>query len=266
MPLYANTNDVNLLRDIMLQSGKLYARKFEFVGKGTVGTPGAAAVITLTGATFANDEYNGYQLNIVDDASLMATVDIDDSIADTSITVDTTASIQVLDESTVGGFTAATEYDLYILGDEKFFGYSDQNVDIEENTVSFKTGNIPEEEIREDTVSIVQGYSGTLRSFGADTQAEIFALTAYGSQTNQNQYHGGNEPAVRPFWALSLRMDNVLGQAYEIAAFKAQFFPNGPVNTSEAEYKNIPYRTKWFIDTLRDSGKVNKWKIKQATA
>lgn len=263
MPLYTSENDVNLLRDILLQSGKLYAKKYYFLGKGTMGTPGAAAVVTLTGATMADDAYNGYQLFIVDDDSKLSYVDIDDTVANTSITVDTTSTKLTEDDSTAGSFTASAVYDLYILGTELFFGYSDQQLDFEESRVQFETGEIPAKIIREDTIRIVLGFSGNLRSLGADPWSEIYGLTQFGSQTNQKQYHGGSAPAVRPFWALSLRMDNVNGQQFEVAGFKTLLYPNGPVNFNEEAYKVTPYQAKFFIDTLRDTDKVNSWKIRQ---
>ncbi|KKL04639.1 hypothetical protein LCGC14_2614060, partial [marine sediment metagenome] len=64
-------------------------------------------------------------------------------------------------------------YDLYILGDEKFLGYSDQQLDYEEETIPFETGEIPAEQIREDTIRTVHGFSGNLRNFGADIFTEI---------------------------------------------------------------------------------------------
>ena len=266
MGLYTSVNDTNLLRDIMLQSGKLKGRQYIFLGKGTMGTPGATAVITLiNGGTFLVNAYNGYKLHIVDDNSVMSVVDIDATTADTSITVDTTATKLISDETTAGTFTIAINYDLYILGDEKFLGYSDQQLDYEEETIPFETGEIPAEQIREDTIRTVHGFSGNLRNFGADIFTEIFAMTSYGLQTNKIQIHGGNAPAVRNDWQLFMEMNNVAGHTNKIEFFKGQFFSNGAINTSEEGYKVSPYIFKAFIDTLRDSNLVNKWRIIQNT-
>ncbi len=266
MGLYTSENDVNLLRDIMLQSGKIKGREYFMEGKGTVGTPGVSCVITLTNPpTFAEDALNGYKLYIVDDDSDLCIVDIDDSVANTSITVDTTATKEVSDETTAGTFTASTEYDLYILKDEKFLGYSDQQLDYEEETIDFNTGDIPRKRVRSDTLGIILGFSGNLRNFGADLFSEIFGLTSYGSQTNKKQYHGGNTPAVRSDWQLTMEMKNVKGHDWTVQFFKGQFFSNGALNTSEEGYKIAPYMFKSFIDTLRDSDNVNQWRIIQNT-
>jgi len=265
MPLYTSTSDPNLLRDIMLQSGKVFGRQWVLgPTTGTMGTPGAAAAIAISG-TYADDEFNGNPLYIVDDNSKLCTVDIDDTAANTSITVDTTSALLVEDESTPGTFTASGVYDLYILGAEKFLGFSDQQLDVEEETVEFESGAVPVEVLREDTIKNVLGISGNLRNFGANLMAEPYALTQYGDQTNQIQQHGGGVPALRGDWALRIFLEDVNGFDWNIYAFKTNFFSNGAVNLSEQGYKVTPYRAKWYEDTLRDSRLVNKWKIIQAT-
>ena len=128
MSFYASDAAAALAQDILLKCGKLYAKKYEFEGVGTVGTPGAACVITISG-TFADDYYNGMTLYIKDDTNYLCTVTIDDSAANTSITVDTTASLRIADNTTAGSFTASTAYDIYILGSEQFVGYSTQSLD-----------------------------------------------------------------------------------------------------------------------------------------
>ncbi len=266
MSFYVNTADTNLLRDIMLQSGKFFVYKWEFEGKGTMGTPGASAVITLTDPpTFANDAFNNMTLFLRDDNDILASVNIDDSIADTSVTVDTTAANKVSDEATAGSWTAATVYDMYVQGTKVFFGYSDQQVDFEEETIDFLSGEIPREIIRSDTLGIVAGFSGNARNFGQINFSEIYSMTTYGSQANQLQSHGGFTPAARANWTARLEFNNVKIKLNTVEFFKGTLFPNGAVNTSEEGYKITPYIFKASRDTLRDSGAVDMWRIIQST-
>lgn len=266
MGLYINTSDTNLLRDIMLQSGKLYLYKHEFIGKGTTGTVGATCVITLTSPdTFVDDAYNGMTLLLKDDNGVLCSVNIDDSVADTSVTADTTAALLVSDETTAGTFTDATEYNMYIKGNKRFLGYSDQQVDYEEEKISFFTGDIARKKVRTDTLGIVAGFSGNVRNFGAELFGEIFGMQNYGSQTNQIQKHGGFQPISRDFYTASLEMKNVEDKDNFVEFFKGQLFPNGAVNTSEEAYKIAPYIFESVEDSIRDNDNVNMWRIIQNT-
>jgi len=268
MSFYTGTTDTNLLRDIMLQSGKLYVKKWEYDSKGTTGTVGATCAISLdSGAVTTDDEFNNMTLFIVDDNGVLCSVNIDDSTASgDTITVDTTSCNKVSDESTAGAFTNSTEYDMYILGTEEFVGYSDQQLDYEEERIDFMTGDIAHKRVRSDALGIVAGFSGNVRSFGAEILKEIYGMTTYGDQTNKIQVHGGNQPAVRSDYAVILKMDNVKGHNWEIEFFKGQFYANGAITTSADEYKMIPYKVDAFIDTLRDSDNVNMWRLTQNTA
>lgn len=265
MSFYASNSAAALAEDILLKCGQLFVKKYEYEGSGTVGTPGAACVITLaTGSVSADDVFNGMTLHIRDDNGALCTVTIDDSAtaADT-ITVDTTSANKVSDEATAGSFTASTAYNLYILGTEQFVGYSTQNLDYEEETVEFLDCN---EKVRDDTTRVVLGFSGDAKNFSAEkTFAEIFSLTQYGSQTSQSQYHGGFSPPTRSYYQATLRTENVMADQVEITLFKGQFFANGAIDFSAAgEYKIVPYSFKAVKDVLRDSTAVNGWSIKEA--
>lgn len=264
MSFYANDSAAALAEDILLKCGKLYSKKYEYDSTGVMGTPGASAVITISG-TFVDDYYNGMTAYIQDDNDKLCYVDIDDSAANTSITVDTTSSVLVEDESTAGTFTASATYNLYILGTEKFVGYSTQTLDYEEETVEFLDCN---EKVRDDITKVIMGFSGDCKNFSAEkTFANIFGLTEYGSQTNQNQYHGGFSPPTKTFYQVYCKTENVVDEDIQIAFFKGQFFGNGSVDLSAAgEYKVVPYSFKAVKDPLRDSSAVNGWSIKEATA
>jgi len=264
MSFYASDSAVALAQDILLKCGKLYVKKYEHEGVGVVGTPGAACVITLTG-TFIVDYFNTMTLFIKDDNSKLCYVTIDATVADTSITVDTTASKLVSDDTTAGTFTAATSYNLYILGKEEFFGYSSQSLDSEEEVVEFLDCN---EKIRDDVIKVVLGFSGDCKNFSTEkTFSNIFNLTLYGGQTGQKQYHGGLTPPVKSFYQAICKTENVQDESIQIALFKGQFFSNGAVDlSSPGEYKIIPYSFKAVKDALRDSGAVNAWSITESTS
>jgi len=264
MGFYTNDSVAALATDIMLQCGKLYAKPFRVETTGTMGTPGATAAITLTAGVSVDDLYNGDTLYIVDDNSKLCTVAIDDSIATGgTIIVDTTASLLIEDNTTAGSFTSTVVYNLYILGDEEFVGYSTQSLDYEEETAEFLDCN---EKVRDDITKVVLGFSGDCKNFATDkTFANVFGLTEYGSQTGQVEYHGGFSPATKAVWQVTLKATDVNSKQHQIQLFKGSFFSGGAIDFSAAgEYKIVPYSFKAVKDTLRDSSALNGWSVKEA--
>jgi hypothetical protein len=265
MAFYANDSVAALANDILLKCGKLYAQKYLVETTGTMGTPGAAALITLTAGVASDDLYNNKTLFIQDNNSKLCKVNIDDSAtAGGTVTVDTTSCLKVEDELTAGSWTAASTYNLYILDTEEFVGYSTQSLDYEEETVEFLDCN---ERVREDISKVVMGFSGECKNFSSDkTFANVYGLTQYGSQTSQKQYHGGFQPPAKTFYKVTLKTENVVTKAISISFFKGSFFSNGAVDFGAAgEYKVVPYKFNAFKDELRDGTTLNAWSITEAT-
>ena len=264
MSFYANDSVAALAEDIVLKCGKLYASPYLVETTGVVGTPGATCAITLAAGVGSDDLYNDKTLYIQDDNDLLCTVNIDDSeTSGGTITVDTTASVLLGAGTGAGTWTGSATYNLYILDTEEFVGYSTQTLDYEEETVVFEDCN---EKVREDITKIVLGFSGDCKNFSAEkTFAEVFGLTAYGSQVSQTEYHGGFSAKLKTNYQVRLATENVVDKAIGIKLFKGSFFSNGSIDFGSAgEYKVVPYSFKAVKDTLRDTNEVNAWSITEA--
>lgn len=262
---YTNDTDANLLTDALLKCGKLYTREFLVETNGVMGTPGATASITLASGVSADDLYNNKTLYIRDDNSKLCTVTIDDSVAiSDTIVVDTTSTVLHSAGTGAGSFTGSATYSLYILDTEKFFGYSTQSLEYEEEEVEFLDCN---EVIRTDVTKVVIGISGDCKSFSTDkTLSEIFNLGLNGSQTGQVRYEGGFSPKVKTNYAITLKTQKVENDpnSTQVELFKGNFKPNGSVDFSaEGEYKIIPYMFKAYKDIIRDAGTNNGWAVTQ---
>jgi len=200
---YASTTDPQLGLDILHQSAKMKVAVYHHLGIGTMGTPGVAAVITLVlpkfkGAAMSDDDYNNFTLFIQDDNGFLVTVNIDDSVAATpSILVDTTATLRISDNTTIGAFTAAKIYQLYVRDDARFIGFSTQEFLTEMDVEAFKDDDnqMIEEDITEGRVSL----SGELRSTAFHSIERVNAMTQYGTQTGQEEFHGGLKPTREKF-------------------------------------------------------------------
>ncbi len=264
MSFYASDSAAALAEDILLKCGKLYAKKYMVETTGIMGTPGATATIQLAAGVVSEDYYNDKTLYIQDDNSKLCVVNIDDS--ETSggvITVNTTACKTIEDEATAGSWTTALVYNLYILDVEEFVGYSTQSLDYEEELAEFLDCN---EKVRDDITKVILGFSGDCKNFSAEkTFANIFSLTAYGSQASQKQYHGGFSPPTKTFYQVTCKTENVMNEGIQISLFKVQFFGNGGVELSApGEYKIVPYSFKAVKDPLRDTAALNGWSVKEA--
>lgn len=262
---YASDNDANLLTDALLKCGKLYVKEFLAETNGVMGTPGATAAIVLASGVASDDLYNNKILYIRDDNDKLCTINIDDSATATNdITVDTTSSVLHSAGTGAGTFTASATYSLYILDTEKFFGYSTQTLDYEEEEVEFLDCN---EVIRTDITKVILGISGDCKSFSVDkTLAEIFNLALNGSQSGQVRYEGGFSPKVKTNYQITLKTEKVENDiaSTQVEMFKGNFKPNGSVDvSSEGEYKVIPYMFKAVKDIIRDSGTNNGWAVTQ---
>lgn len=262
---YASDTDANLLTDALLKCGKLYTKEYLVECNGVMGTPGATAEIVLSDGVASDDLYNDKTLYIRDDNDKLCTVNIDDSTATSdSITVDTTSSVLHSAGTGAGSFTAAATYSLYILDTEKFFGYSTQSLDFEEEEVEFLDCN---EAVRTDVTKVILGFSGDCKSFSVDkTLSEIFNMSLNGSQSGQVRYEGGFSPKSKTNYQVILKTEKVENDtnSTQVEMFKGNFKPNGAVDFSAAgEYKIIPYQFKALKDTIRDAGTNNGWAVTQ---
>ena len=264
---YSSTTDPDLQKDVLHQAAKMKLKVWHYCGKGTMGTPGATAVITLTlplfkGVAMIDDDYNLSNLFIVDDNGALCSVVIDDSTGATpSITVDTTAADTVVDETTAGAFTTALIYDVIVVDVPRFIGFSTQEFLPEVDVETFKDDDNQgiEEDITEGRVSV----SGELRSFAFNSIERVNALTQYGSQTGQEQYHGGLKPTREKFALVLDGLVDTAGKSWEFVLFKGYLRPNGATATSPVGYKVIPYAFTGLSDMMRDNNGVNAFSIKR---
>ena len=265
--LYSSSTDIQLSLDILHQAAKFNVSVIHYIGKATMGTPGATAVLTLTtpqfeGAALSDDDYNLSNLFIRDDNSVLSTVVIDDSASSgTSVTVDTTATALISDGSTAGAFTSSAIYDVYVLGIQGFIGFSTQELNVEQDVDVFK--NDDNEAIEEDILESRISLSGEMRTFGVPALERILSLTQYGLQTGQEEYHGGFLPVRENFAIVLDGMTDTEGKVWDATVFKSRFRPNGAIATSPKGYKVQPYMAQGLADLIRDNSKVNAFKIRR---
>lgn len=265
--LYTSNSDIQLSLDILHQAGKMNVSVMHYIGKGTMGTPGATATVTLTnpqfqGVALADDDYNTSTLFIRDDNSVLSSVPIDDSagVAKT-VTVDTTATLLISDGVSAGAFTVSAIYDVYILEAQKFIGFSTQEFNYEQDVEIFK--NDDNEAVEEDILEARISVSGEMRTFGIPALERIMTLTQNGLQTGQEEYHGGFLPVRENFALIIDGMTDTEGKVWDFTVFKGRFRPNGAIATSPKGYKTQPYIFTGLNDLIRDNSTVNAFKIRR---
>lgn len=258
--LYTGTNDGQLLKDIVHGAGKFFVKKIEASAKGTMGTPGATAIITLpAGIVTADDEFNTMTLYMVDDDNELTYVDIDDTtLATPSITVDTTASLKVKDRTTAGNFTAATQYDLYIAGLKKYLGFAEFNFNVEvEDEVFEDDENMP---VRTDIVRVKIMCEGELKNFGGAIFVNIYTMQEYGDNTGtKEEYHSGFDLTRDEYMAI-IEFTDVAGKDWTLEFFRGLFKPSGAVDMKKG-YKRTPFVYNALVDVLRDSRDVSGYSL-----
>ena len=272
---YTNTSDTDLDKEQLLKSPDIFIMKHIRENTGTLAlSTSGDDVITDTNAAFTVDgliSTVGLNLYMIDDNSKLAIGKISDNDA-TTFTFEADDMLLVEDGVTAPTFTNGETYSYRVLTPSSayaygpFLGYSKElSFSSEPETVELKNG-IPRELIREDLLENVEALTFALYNVtNSDIIAEVFRLTAYGSQTGQYEGHHGTNSFNTDKYQITLSTTDVNSKAILYQFFKTGLRNTGEIALNEEDYKAYSVSAKLFKDSLRDSTSVNSWMYRKVT-
>lgn len=278
---YNSTSDANLAKELMAGCSNLFIQRHEYSGLATLTlVPGGNDTLELVdGGIAGDDDYNSSvadNLYIIDDNGVCSRGKIIDTFSEstgTLIEFEADDMILISDGTTAPTLTDGETYTVLVLSGSNtnefgdYFGYTDDSVEFdptpETEALEICNEEGQMEEVAENVTKRALTLNGSTYNVpNSDVVKRILSMETYGLNTvTHKEYHGGFSPDVSSAYQVTAKMKDWDGNHVAVQIFKVQLMNNGAWGMSGTGWKTISFTAKGKKDSMRDTNKVNGFRI-----
>ncbi len=278
---YTDTSDADLAKELLAGAAELYIQKHEYSGTAVLTLVGGGndTLALADGGVASDDDYNSSaadNLFIVDDNGVLATGKVIDTASEstgTLITFESTSMVLTSDGVTAPTLTDGATYTVLVLSGSNtnqfgdYFGYTDDSVEFDPSTETDPLVVVNIEGQEEEVAEKVKKRNLTLKGAtfnvpNSDILSKVMNTETYGLNTaTHKEYHGGFSPDITTFYQITALIKDWDANNVAIQLFKGQLMNDGSVAIGGSAWKSIKFTFKGKKDSLRDTVKVNGFRI-----
>jgi hypothetical protein len=261
---YTGSSDVNLGKDLMLQSGILAVQRVihEVTAAYEDATPDGELTLPASVGTVTDDEFNSVASNLefIDDDGDVCEVAIKDTVGTTRVVSFVIANAKKIKDNTAAALTDAASYTVRVLTPTlatdvesgaygKYFGYiTALSFEPVNEKAQLKVG-IPKELVAEGDIENGYSVSGAVSNVAnADILKAIFGADEFGSQTSRFSLAWGSINAARKYYRFHLIASDDNGRKNVFRFLRGRFGINGSMEFISDEYKSLAWKFSGFVD------------------